>query len=71
MGVELAGEIRDKYKEKTITIISSSEKLVSPDFSERFDGKVKDLMATGDIKVINPKILAQPRLTRWLWGGQT
>ena len=34
VGFELAGDIRDKYKDKSVTIVSSSEKLVfSPDQS--------------------------------------
>ena len=44
VGFELAGEIFDKYKqEKKVTIVSSNEKLVSSDFSSKFDASVKYL----------------------------
>ena len=53
VGFELAGEIFDKYKqEKKVTIVSSSEKLVSSDFSAKFDASVKYLWESAGVEVV-------------------
>jgi len=53
VGFELAGEIFDKYKqEKKVTIVSSSEKLVSSDFSSKFDASVKYLWESAGVEVV-------------------
>lgn len=52
VGFELAGEIRDKYKDKAITIVSSSEKLVCPDFAPKFYTRVNSLLEAGNVKVV-------------------
>ena len=53
VGFELAGEIFDKYKqEKKVTIVSSSEKLVSSEFSAKFDASVKYLWESAGVEVI-------------------
>ena len=54
VGFELAGEIFDKYKqEKKVTIVSSNEKLVSSDFSSKFDASVKYLSHCLFFPIIN------------------
>jgi len=53
VGFELAGEIFDKYKqEKKVTIVSASDKLVSNDFSEKFNASVKYLWESAGVEVV-------------------
>ena len=53
MGFELAGEIKDKYKDKSVTIVSSTEKLVfSPDFPPKFYTQLDSLVEAAGVKVI-------------------
>ena len=53
VGFELAGEIFDKYKqEKQVTIVSSNEKLVSSDFSSKFDASVKYLWESAGVDLV-------------------
>ena len=51
VGFELAGEIREKHKDKAVTIISSSEKLVCPDFAPKFYSRVNSLVEAANVKV--------------------
>ena len=44
VGVEMAGEIRDKHGDKSITLVSSSDKLVSKDFDDKFQNSLKSVM---------------------------
>ena len=44
VGVEMAGEIRDKHGDKNITLVSSSDKLVSRDFDDKFQNTLKAVM---------------------------
>ena len=41
VGVELAGEIANKYPEKHITIVHSGNALVTSNFGEKFSSTVK------------------------------
>ena len=41
VGVEIAGEIGDKYKMKKITLIHPSQKLVHPDFGDKFQTNIE------------------------------
>ena len=53
VGFELAGEIFDKYKqEKKVTIVSASDKLVSNDFSDKFNTSVKYLWESAGVEVV-------------------
>ena len=53
VGFELAGEIFDKYKqEKKVTIVSASDKLVSNDFSDKFNASVKYLWESAGVEVV-------------------
>ena len=45
------GEITDKYKAKNVTIISSSEKLICPDFDEKFYANLDYYINAADVKV--------------------
>lgn len=51
VGVELAGEIRDKYTENEITIVSSNEKLVSPQFDGKFQTNMRAVLDAKNIKI--------------------
>jgi len=56
VGVEMAGEITDKYKAKSVTIVSSSEKLVSPDFDDKFHSQIKSLIDGAGVKVVYGRV---------------
>lgn len=56
VGVEFAGEITDKYKAKNITIVSSSEKLVCPDFNDKFYSNLDYYIQAADVKVIHGRV---------------
>ena len=45
------GEITDKYKAKNITIVSSSEKLICPDFDDKFYSNLDYYIKKADVKV--------------------
>ena len=63
VGVELAGEIVDQHKDKNITIVTKSEKLVTPDFDEKFQNSIKSLIEQNNVKVIHKYILQLVLLT--------
>ena len=52
VGVELAGEIVELHNDKSITIVSASEKLVTPDFDEKFQNCIKWLIEQNNVKVM-------------------
>ena len=52
VGVEMAGEIRDKHGDKTITVVSSSDKLVSKEFDEKFQTSLKAVMDRRKVTVL-------------------
>lgn len=56
VGVEFAGEITDKYKAKNITIVSSSEKLICPDFDAKFYSNLDYYIKKADVKVIHGRV---------------
>ena len=45
------GEITDKYKAKNVSIISSSEKLICPDFDDKFYANLDYYINAADVKV--------------------
>jgi len=51
VGVELTGEIRDKYKDVEITLVSSSEALVSAQFGDKFQSNIKASLSSSNIKI--------------------
>ena len=51
VGVEMAGEIRDKHGDKNITVVSSSDKLVSKDFDDKFQTSLKAVMDRRKVSV--------------------
>ena len=51
VGVELAGEIIDKHPDKKITLVSASEKLVSPNFDDKFQSSMKSTIERRKVKV--------------------
>jgi len=51
VGVELAGEISEKHKNKNITLVSSSDTLVSPNFDEKFQNSLKCIMDRRNVKL--------------------
>jgi len=51
VGVELAGEIVELHNDKSITIVSASEKLVTPDFDEKFQNCIKWLIEQNNVKI--------------------
>lgn len=52
VGFELAGEISAKYEAKEITIVSSGQKLVAPDFAPKFHTAVTCLLEAARVKVV-------------------
>jgi len=56
VGVEMAGEITDKYKAKIVTIVSSSDKLICPDFDDKFYSGIKSLIEDAGVKVIYGRV---------------
>ena len=52
VGVELAGEIVELHNDKSITIVSASDKLVTPDFDEKFQNCIKWLIEQNNVKVM-------------------
>lgn len=56
VGFELAGEIRDKYPDTGLAIVSASEQLVCPDFPPKFQSAVEYWLQYGDIKVLHGKL---------------
>jgi len=56
VGVEFAGEITDKYKAKNVTIVSSSEKLICPDFDDKFYANLDYYINAADVKVIKGRV---------------
>ncbi|XP_023333938.1 apoptosis-inducing factor 2 [Eurytemora carolleeae] len=50
VGVEMAGEIREKYSETKITIVSSQETLVA-DFTPKFQKNIKSILEDQNIQV--------------------
>jgi len=51
VGIELAGEIRDRYPGADITLVSAREKLAADKFSEKFQASMRDILAKMKIKV--------------------
>lgn len=51
VGVELAGEIRDKYKAKKITLIHSRERLLADDFGAKVQAAAKAGLEAADIQL--------------------
>jgi len=51
VGVELAGEIVEKHKDKNITIVSRSDKLITPDFDEKFQNSIKSIIEQNNAKI--------------------
>ena len=43
--------IRDKHGDKSITLVSSSDKLVSRDFDDKFQNSLKSMMDRRKVKV--------------------
>jgi len=56
VGVEMAGEIRDKYTEPSVTVVSSSEHLISPDFSTKFQTSIKKLLDDANVQVVTGRV---------------
>lgn len=52
VGVELAGEIADKYKMKNITIIHPSQELVASGLGDNFQNRVKGCLRDMNIKLV-------------------
>ena len=52
VGVEMAGEIRDKHGDKNITVVSSSDKLVSKEFDDKFQTSLKAVMDRRKVAVL-------------------
>ena len=51
VGVEMAGEIAEKYSAKTITILHSNNVLVSNNFTDTFQAKLKDSITSMKIEL--------------------
>eukprot|EP00092_Neocalanus_flemingeri_P015668 GFUD01016959.1.p1 GENE.GFUD01016959.1~~GFUD01016959.1.p1 ORF type:complete len:376 (+),score=91.40 GFUD01016959.1:233-1360(+) len=62
VGVEMAGEITDKYKAKGVTIVSSSDKLICPDFNDKFNSSINSLVEGAGVKVIHGRVTNLPQL---------
>jgi len=56
VGFELAGEIRDKYPDKDISIVSANKELVCSDFPPKFQSAVEYCLQNGNIKVLHGKL---------------
>ena len=52
VGCEMAGEIVEKYRDKTVTIIHSGPYLVTNRFGEKFQNIVQENLKYQDIKVV-------------------
>eukprot|EP00128_Syssomonas_multiformis_P001126 Colp12_sorted_trinity150504_noHs@21811 len=52
VGVELAGEIKERYPEKDVTIVGASEKLIPGPFNDTFRAKLSSDLETLGIKVV-------------------
>jgi len=52
VGVEMIGEIYDRYKSKNLTLVSSSKKLCSPDFTDTFYNTINGLLESAEIKIV-------------------
>lgn len=63
VGVEFAGEICDKYKAKNLTIVSSSKKLVCPDFDDKFYSNLDYYIQAAGVKVIYGRVSNLSELT--------
>jgi len=50
VGVEMAGEIRDKYKDKNITLVHSRDQFM--DFGDKFSNNVVSTLETAGVKVV-------------------
>ena len=57
VGLELAGEIVDQHKDKNITIVTKSEKLVTPDFGDKFQNTIYCLIKQSNVQVNHKYIL--------------
>lgn len=44
VGVELAGEIMDKYKQKKVMIIHSGQELVNTEFGSGFNERIRETL---------------------------
>jgi len=51
VGVELAGEIVEQHKNKNITIVSASEKLVTKDFDDKFQNTIRNFIEQNNVKI--------------------
>ena len=49
--LNFAGEITDKYKAKNITLVSSSEKLICPGFTDKFYSTLDYYIESAGVKV--------------------
>ena len=47
----LSGEIVEQHKNKNITIVSASEKLVSQDFDDKFQDTIRNIIEQKNVKV--------------------
>jgi len=52
VGVEIAGEIGEKYKLKRMTLIHPSEKFVGPDFSDKFQANIKSALESFNVEMV-------------------
>ena len=52
VGVEIAGEIGEKYKLKRMTLIHPSEKFVGPDFSDKFQTNIKSALESFNVEMV-------------------
>ncbi|KAF2073244.1 hypothetical protein CYY_005441 [Polysphondylium violaceum] len=60
VGVEFAGEIRDKYKEKKITILNASQHLINDKLTSKFYKRLDTLLEKNKIQVIVNDRLTAP-----------
>ena len=58
VGVEIAGEIGEKYKLKRMTLIHPNEKLVGPDFSDKFQTNIKAALESFNVEMVLGKIIS-------------
>jgi len=52
VGVEMAGEIKDRYPDKEVTIIHSRDHLVTMSFGSKFQSNVQDILTDKCVSVI-------------------
>ncbi|KAF2073246.1 hypothetical protein CYY_005443 [Polysphondylium violaceum] len=61
VGVEFAGEIREKYKDKRITLLHGGNRLVNNKMNEKFYAQVDRLVQSHNINVILNERLSTPQ----------